>query len=161
MDKSHRTHDELVEAKTLLETALSLDSTSALSHYRMGEVLRLEGKKTEALSSLRTAASLATETAWLWSHLGGQLIEAREFEEADKALTHAERLNRDDMLTQFRLGRLAEERGDIASAVQRMSRALSVDSSQAWLWRHYSNLLNRAGKPEEAKGASMKAQQLL
>jgi tetratricopeptide (TPR) repeat protein len=80
-----------------------------------------------------------------------------EFAEAATALAHAEGLQREDMLTQFRLGRLAEESGDIDEASLRMAKALAIDPTPAWLWRHYANLLKRAGKIEEADIALLKA----
>lgn len=153
IDKPNRTAAHLAEAKDLLSQALALDDRSALSHYRMGEVLWAEGKRTEALASLRKAADLAPDTAWLWSHLGGVLVETGKLDEALLALGHAEKLQPNDMLTQFRLGRLAEEKGDVEEALARIQRALSVDPKHAWVWRHYANLLDRSGHTAEAEKA--------
>jgi tetratricopeptide (TPR) repeat protein len=154
---SARTATDIAKAKELLITALSYNDSDALSHYRLSETLWAENKMTDALASLRAAVKHSHDTAWLWSHLGGKLIEVGEFAEAATALAHAEGLQREDMLTQFRLGRLAEESGDIDEASLRMAKALAIDPTPAWLWRHYANLLKRAGKIEEADIALLKA----
>ena len=157
INDSARTAADISRAKELLVAALSYSDSDALSHYRLAEALWAENRTADALSSLRAAVRHSRDTAWLWSHLGGKLIEVGEFAEAAKALAHAESLQRDDMLTQFRLGRLAEECGDIDEAASRMAIALAIDPTPAWLWRHYANMLKRVGKIEEANVAMSKA----
>jgi tetratricopeptide (TPR) repeat protein len=157
IDRPERSPESLAEAKELLLASLALDDTSALSHYRLGEVLWAEEKKTEAVASWRKAAELAPDTAWIWSHLGGQLVEAGELAEAQPALKRAERLQPDNMLTQFRIGRLAERQGNVEEALKRVARALTIDPGQPWVWHHYANLLMIVGRMEEAEKALEKA----
>jgi tetratricopeptide (TPR) repeat protein len=157
MDQPDRSTEILAEAKELLQASLALDETSSLTNYRLGEVLWAEGKKTQALRNLRRAAELAPDTGWIWSHLGGRLVEAGKLAEAQPALKRADQLQPDDMLTQFRLGRFEEESGNIEEALKRIARALALNPGQPWVWRHYANLLARLGRTDEAEKALDKA----
>ncbi len=144
---------ELVEAHALLDEALALDANHALSHYRLGEILWKGANPRAAIDAWRRAVNLAPGEAWLWSHLGGQLVEIGEFAEAEDALHRAEHLNPGDMLTHFRLGRLAEERGETEQALLWHAKAVASPETPAWLWRHYGELLRSLGKTEEAASA--------
>lgn len=159
---SHLAHlllqrEEFAEAGTLLAEAVRLDGKHALSHYRLSEVLWNKGEVAKALDSCRKAADLLPEAAWLWSHLGGRLIDANLLEEAEVALNRAEALQTGDMLTQYRLGRLWENRGSTERALHCMSKALALDPGHGWLWRHYSALLLKGGSPGQAEEALRRA----
>lgn len=152
--------ESLKEAEELLLEALSLDGRHALSHYRLGDALWRQKRNHAALDAWRTAASLAPGEAWLWSHLGGQLVESGELAEAQSALQKAAALRPDDALTEYRLSRLHQERKEFDLAIEHISRALAIESKWAWMWRDYSRLLAQTGHAEDALRVAEKAQSL-
>lgn len=152
--------EALQEAEDLLREALSLDGRHAISHYRLGDVLRRQKRMDEALAAWRTAAQLAPDEAWLWSHLGGQLVDAGDLAEAEAALQKAAALRPDDALTQHRLGRLHQKRKAFDLAIEHMSKALALEPAKASMWRDYSKLLAQAGHAEDALRVAEKARSL-
>ena len=152
--------EALKEAEDLLREALALDDRHALSHYRLGDVLWREKRKDEALAAWRTAAQLAPGEAWLWSHLGGQLVDTGELDEAEAALDKAIALKPDDALTHHRLSRLHQERKEFDRAIEHMSKALALEPGKASMWRSYSKLLAQAGHAEDSLRVAEKARSL-
>jgi tetratricopeptide (TPR) repeat protein len=149
--------DSWAEAEALIRGLLESDSENGVVHFCLSETFRKQGRIHEAIEPCRKAASLLADEAWIWSHLGDLLIQTKLPDEAEASLKLAERLKPDDMLTQFRIGRVHEERGEMIEALDRMSRAVAIDSSQGWLWRHYANLLKVAGEAGKAAAALRKA----
>ena len=148
---------DLAEAEGLLRRALLYHAADPLTHYRLGEVLERTGRREDAFAAWQKAAELAPQEAWLWSHLGGQLVEAGRLDEAEAALGRAAHLNATDMLTAFRMGRLWEARGDDLRARAHIAKAVSINGREPWLWRHYANLAERMGDAAEAGKARKRA----
>lgn len=148
------------EAEAILRDMPEAGAENGMVHFCLSEVYRNQGMVAEAIAPCRKAAGLLSGEAWIWSHLGDLLVQAKLLDEAEEKLKHAEGLKPDDMLTQFRLGRVHEERGETAAALARMARAVEIDSSQDWLWNHYGNLLRLAGETAKADAAFRKADEV-
>jgi tetratricopeptide (TPR) repeat protein len=72
-------------------------------------------------------------------------------EEASEALDRAARVEPDDALTHFRMGRLHEVQGDLSAAVPFFRRAAILADSQGWLWSHLGSALINLGDADEAR----------
>ncbi len=147
----------LEEAELILRDILESGAGNGAALYGLSEAFRKKGQLQEAIEACRRAAALLECEAWIWSHLGDLLIQAKLLDEAEEKLKQAECLKPADMLTNFRIGRLHEERGEIAAALERMSRAVSIEPRHGWLWRHYGNLLLAAGEDRKAEAAHRRA----
>jgi predicted Zn-dependent protease with MMP-like domain/Tfp pilus assembly protein PilF len=92
-----------------------------------GQALTALGAAGEALPLLAEAAEAAPD--WVEPRLerGVALHELCRFEEAERALLEAERLDPEDALVQHHLGLVAERRGDAARALERFERARRLD----------------------------------
>ncbi len=143
----------LNEAESVLMRAIAAMPEHPELRISLARVLEQRGDISGAISAIREVLALGLGDAWLWSHLGGLLLEVGAMEEALEALVHSDSLEANNAFTQYRLGRLHETRRDLTAAVPFFRRAAELAGRQGWIWSHLGSILLETGDLDSAKVA--------
>ena len=83
--------NKLLEAKEVLEKALSLPQKDALVYKYLGVVYEKLGDNASAVENFQTSADIEPQDKDIWKRLGFALITAGKFEQAEKSFENADK----------------------------------------------------------------------
>jgi predicted Zn-dependent protease len=148
------------EAEQVLVRAMSVIPDHPDLKISLARLLERRGATLAAISLVREVIASGLSDAWLSSHLGGLLLEVGSLDEASEVLDQSAQMDPDDVLTQFRLGRLHEIRGDLSAAIPFFRAAAGGKGAQSWMWSHLGAVLLKTSNLDEARDALQRAMDL-
>ena len=80
------------EAERFYHAVLELQPTNSVANYLLGRLAASEDKTDKALSLFRTALQSKPKKQWYWVNYIDNTIKAKQFDEAEEALTEAMQL---------------------------------------------------------------------
>ncbi len=142
-----------VELDRLMALRADLPEAVALN----GELLRDEGRPTEAIEAFMQAIELGMETSDVYVNLGLALEDMNRGDEAAQALHKANRLDDGDAAACFHLGNFYRNKGNKDQAEKFFSRAVSLRPDFAEAHNNLGLLLQENGEAARAAACFEKA----
>lgn len=130
------------EATTVAKQAIKTEPTDAEAALVLGTVLERQSKHEDALGWFEKAEANNLKTPTLFLHKGLALSELRRFDEAEIALNQALKLDPKFAKAEYRLGSLAQTKGDFAKAEQHVLRAIELSPTNGEYYRSLSKMKN-------------------
>jgi tetratricopeptide (TPR) repeat protein len=138
------------DSKSLWSRVLAVDSTSAIAHSAMANVLYRENRVEDGLEHSRRAIELAPEFAEGYNALGVGLARERRVADAAAAYEKALALKPAFDEAETNLGAVLSEQGDQTDAIVHFARGLALNPSSSNAQVDWGNALVRLGRMEEA-----------
>ena len=123
--------DRVAEARTQIETALTVNPASVDANRVLGRIQYSEGQFAAAIASYRTVLQSSPDDAWALNNLGLLYIEQEQFAEALAPLAKAAQLHPDIACIQNNLGVALERTGHYDAAAEAFASALDADGDYA------------------------------
>ncbi|MBL8483194.1 MAG: tetratricopeptide repeat protein [Rhodocyclaceae bacterium] len=144
-------------AEISFRRALGLDPEATRARAAASFALRAQNKFAEARALLQEGLAVNRESAVLWEQLGAVELALGKPDAARSAYETVLTLNPWSYDATLRLGNLAQQRGDLAGALDNARRyaALRPDSVDAWL--HLADTYLAAARPRRALAATEQA----
>jgi type IV pilus assembly protein PilF len=155
----------LNEAETYVHRALTADGNFREAKNTLGQILILEGRCTEAIDVLAPLTrDAAFESSYLaWGNLGWAQVCAGRVDEGIQSLKNSITEPR-FCVGHYRLGMAYEKKGDLASAEQSFTNAISVDAVECHrlqdAWSERANVRMQLGKLADARTDLEKCREL-
>jgi tetratricopeptide (TPR) repeat protein len=156
---------DLEGAEAALRNALASDSKYVDAHHSLGAVLAARRRWAEAIGALRRAIELRPDLTSARVTLARVLRESgdergarRELEEADRLRIRAQLEQEASVWTATGTQKL--ESGDLPGAQERFERAIAIFEAYAPAHYQLGRALQKAGRPDAARAAFHRAQQL-
>ena len=138
------------DSKTLWSRVLAVDSTSAIAHSAMANVMYRENRVDDGLEHSRRAIELAPEFAEGYNALGVGLARQQQIADATAAYEKALALKPAFDEAETNLGAVLSEQGDQTSAIAHFARALALNPNSSNAQVDWGNALVRLGRTDEA-----------
>jgi tetratricopeptide (TPR) repeat protein len=130
--------------------ALAINARSARVYLNLGLALIRTERWEEAVESLRKALALNPNLAEAHGNLGIALEESGDREAAVTAFDAALARSPEFAVIHAHAGRLHAERGDFVRALEHLAEAVRLEPDEPALSAAYAQVLDRAGRPQEA-----------
>lgn len=135
-------------AESAHRAAIRLNPSGAKLHNNLGYNLLLQGKRTDAVQSLRHALSLDAKLDAARNNLGLALVRGGTESERQEALALWEAANGGDKAAAHtNMGAALMEQGKLDEARQELKLALAENRSYAPAWKNLASLEKMDGKP--------------
>ncbi|MDB6022189.1 MAG: Tetratricopeptide 2 repeat protein [Pedosphaera sp.] len=150
----------LRELEKCIREAVSADPSDAEAQLIMASILFNQGKLKEAEETARVALKLRSDYAAAQLLLGVLLAWDNDYQNSERALLEAARLDPDDFLTWRRLGEVRWAQKDPAGALGYFEQALQLNPFSANVHARIGNLCAVQGRRDQAMAELKKAEQL-
>ncbi len=150
----------LAEAESTIRKATALEAEDAFAWLSLSEVLEQLDRAPEAVAPLLKALELEPEDAFFWTAYGELRNELEHYSEAKKAFQKAVQLEPSDIDGWIGLVGALFRLDELSEAEQAVREAIKVareDGDVSGSWYVLSRLLDRDGRPVEAREALNKA----
>lgn len=145
-------YDDAAAAERHLRRAMAeVHEPAATLHFRLGRVLRRQGRLDEAIEEYRRALALEPHRQNIWWELGDALMQAgREGEAIAHQRAELERFP-EDPVAHYRLGRLLAARGELQAGIEHLEAAVRAKPDYTLASLALADALLRAGREAEAR----------
>jgi tetratricopeptide (TPR) repeat protein len=150
-------YDEAVES---YRQALAKNPLDIESHLDLNRLLYRLGRDDEFLLSLREAIELHPDAGALYLTAGTLLFRKEDFGQAREAYERAVALLPDDAAAHDGLGMTLARIGEFSESLRVHETAVKLSVADSMIWRNYAETLLRAGNPDTAREAAVRALQL-
>ena len=144
---------KLDDAERAFRKAVELNSQSATSWDRLGDILARLKRRKEAEQAFRRAIEIDPRFPCAWHNLGYFLSRDKRYEEAEKACKTALELDSKHVNAWVDLGSVFRGRGRLAEAESSYRKAIELDSKSDLAWANLATTLRRLERYDEAKKA--------
>lgn len=136
----------VAEAEAVLRKAIQISPDEASLFYNLGLVLEKLGRLDEAVEGYRAATERRNNYAAAQIHLGSAYIRLGKTQDAEHILRQASLHEPRNSSVWLALAAVAEGRGEFDSALQNLSKALSVDANNFFAELNTGIVLVKMGK---------------
>ncbi len=119
--------NKLLEAKEVLEKALSLPQKDALVYKYLGVVYEKLGDNASAVENFQTSADIEPQDKDIWKRLGFALITAGKFEQAEKSFENADKIQSSNTDTFTGWGMALMKQKKYAPAREKFMKAVQIN----------------------------------
>jgi choline-sulfatase len=140
----------LDEARLGFERARELDPRNGKVLWQLADLWMRKGDLAKAEAVVKDALARKVDEHRFLLKLGESYIEAKRYEDAERALRRAAELKPDLDTVHFNLGLVYEEKGDAAKAIASYEAELAQNAKAYRAAFNLAKLLQKAGRREEA-----------
>ena len=131
--------------------ALAHDPTLALAHYEIGESLIRLDRPAEAIPELRQELLVTPDDPNVLTALAFALLQTSQKTEARSLLEAAVKASPDHAQSQYELGKLLLEEGDVPAAITHLERSEASDGSKDYVHYQLATAYRKAARVEDAQ----------
>jgi predicted Zn-dependent protease len=131
--------------------ALAQNPNLPLAHYEIGESLIRLDRPAEAVPELRQELLVTPNDPNVLTALAFALLQISQKAEARSLLETAVKASPEHAQSQYELGRLLLEEGDVANAITHLERSEASDASKDYVHYQLATAYRKAARPEDAQ----------